>query len=386
MAWAFAAYLLWQTRVPGGVDTSPDDPNAGLSPGRLDEAADFERFLRLDLVLSQVVLILVLLVYARYGVRFARESAAGRIGTGMLLAMLGLGLVWLAQLPFGLAAVWWERRHDVSELGYDDWMIGNWVALGSEFLFVCFAILVVMGLAGVLRNRWWIVGGPFFTGLAALFVFIYPFLVVDTHPLRDPGLAADARRLADQQDVEGIPIRVQEVREYTSAPNAEATGLGPTRRIFLWDTLLDGRFPRPEVRFVLAHELAHQSRHHLPKLIGWYALFAIPGAFLIAVATRRRGGMYHAQAVPLSLLVFVGLQLAGQPLQNVIGRHVEAEADWIALESTREPQAAESLFRRFGTTGLEQPSPPTWAYVFFSTHPTIAQRIEMAREWEERNR
>ena len=54
------------------------------------------------------------------GARFARESAAGPIGTGMLLGMLGLGLVWLVQLPFTLLDVWWARRYDLTESGYLD--------------------------------------------------------------------------------------------------------------------------------------------------------------------------------------------------------------------------------------------------------------------------
>ena len=61
------------------------------------------------------------------------ESAAGPIGTGMLLAMLGLGLIWLLQLPFGLAELWWQRRHDVSRASYSEWVIGGWfvsLALG----------------------------------------------------------------------------------------------------------------------------------------------------------------------------------------------------------------------------------------------------------------
>jgi hypothetical protein len=69
---------------------------------------------RWDFVLAQVVVIAVVAVYARIGPKFVRESAAGPIGTGMLLAMLGLGLVWLLQLPFGLAELWWQRRHDVT--------------------------------------------------------------------------------------------------------------------------------------------------------------------------------------------------------------------------------------------------------------------------------
>ena len=86
--------------------------------------------------------------YARHGARFARESAAGRIGTGMLLGMLGLGLVWLSQVPFRLVEVWWQRRHDQTELGYVESLFDDWLALGAAFLVISLALAIVMALAG----------------------------------------------------------------------------------------------------------------------------------------------------------------------------------------------------------------------------------------------
>jgi STE24 endopeptidase len=170
---------------------------------------------------------------------------------------------------------------------------------------------------------------------------------------------------------------------YTSAANAYATGLGPSRSVFLWNTLLDGRFDDDEVRVVVAHEFGHQSQEHLWKSLAWYALFAIPGAWIIARATRRRGGMGRPEAVPLALLVLAVLTLLAQPLQNVISRHLEAEADWEALETTRDPAGATDLFRNFSKTSLGDPTPPGWAYVLLDTHPPLLDRIEMAQAWKD---
>lgn len=382
-AWAAAAFYLWQSRLPSALSLPHVDVKELFSAAELERAHDYERFVRWNFVLSELAVLVVFAVYARYGHRFARESAAGRIGTGMLLAMLGLAILWLVQLPFGLADLWWQRRHGVSFSGYWEWIVDNWFGLGGEFLFICLAILIVMGLAGPLRNLWWIPGGAVFVGLATLFAFLLPYLIPSQSELRDPVLLADAQRLARAQGLEDAPpVRVQAVRAFTTAPNAEAAGLGPSRRIILWDTLLDGRFGDDEIRFVLAHELGHISREHIWKSIGWYALFAFPGAFVIAWATRRRGGMREAEAVPLSLFVLVVLSLLALPLQNVITRHLEAEADWVALQTTHDPAAARKLFHRFATTALSEPNPPTWSYVLMQTHPTIAQRIAMAEAWQ----
>jgi len=381
-AWAVAAWWLWQTSVPDGLRL-PEVAAADVLPEpALDEARDFERFLRWSYVASAIVLVGAFAVYARYGVRFARESAAGRIGTGMLLGMLGFAVVWLVQVPFGILDLWWQRRHDVSELGYLDWLVLNWFALGGEFLFVCFALLVVMGLAGPLGSWWWIPGAAVFVGLVALFTFVSPYLIpAQTDPPRT--LVEEADRLAEEQGLPPVEVQVQEVDSWES-PNAAATGLGPSRRVILWNTLVNN-FDADEVRVVLAHELGHHSRDHLAKSVAWYALFAVPGAFLIAWATKRRGGMREPTAVPLALLVLVVLQLLALPVQNAITRNMEAEADWVALETTEDPEATGRLWRGFAEEAMVDPSPPTWSYLLLDTHPSMAKRVAMAQAWRERN-
>ena len=387
VAWIVAAVLLWRSSVvPGGLHLSGLDPHRYFSDRQLARSASFERFERWDFVLAQLTLLTVLAVYARFGGRFAQESAAGRIGTGMLLGMLGFGFVWLAQIPFGLADLWWERRHGVSRVGYVEWVFSDWSQLAGEFAFVCLALLIVMALAGKLRDSWWLPGAAAFVGLAALFTFITPYLLGNLHPLARPELARAAQRIAAREGVSGVPVRVQNVSGDTSAANAAAIGLGPSRRVVLWDTLLDGRFTDRQVRFVIAHEYGHQARRHLQKGIAWFALFALPGTFLMARFTRRRGGMADPAVVPFSLLVLVVLQLVALPLQNVVSRRIEAEADWMGLRTTHDPTGDRRLMQSFTQTSLAQPDPPGWSYVVLDSHPTIMQRIALANAWEARER
>ena len=335
-------------------------------------------------VLSQVTLLVTLWVYSKRGVAFMRESAGGRIATGMLLGMLGLAIVWLVQLPFGLAAHWWNRRHDLSDAGYLDWALENWSVLGAEFLFICLALLIVMAIAGPLGDRWWVPGAAVFIGLGALFAFISPYLTYDTKPLRDQELRAAARDYEHDQGLDRVPLRVEEVSSFTKQANAYADGFGPTKEVVLWDTLLGGEYSDGEVKVVLAHELGHHSSDHIPKGIAWYALFALPGTYLLMRATRRRGGMGQPEAVPLSLFVLAALTLAAAPVENWISRRMEAEADWKALQSTRDPASDRSLMVEFARSSLGDPNPPTWAYALLSTHPTFEQRVAMANAWAAR--
>jgi STE24 endopeptidase len=383
--WAWCAHELWRSTVPANLHLPHVDVRRSFSASFLRSSSSFDRFLYIDSLLASVVLVAVLVVYARRGDRLMRESAAGRIGTGLLLGMLGYAVVWLAEVPFGLAAVWWERKHHISHQGYVSALAESFIALGAQFVFVSLALAIVMALAGRWRRWWWLTAAPLFAALALLSTLVSPFVIPNTHPLRDPAIAADARALATREGVGGTKVVVQDVSREVTAPNAEAVGFGPTRRVVLWDTLLDGRFSRAQVRVVVAHELGHIAHGHLLRRIGWLLLFLLPATALVAYATRRRGGLARPEAVPLALLVYVVLQLATLPLWTLVARHEETEADWSALQATRDPAAARALFEGLATSSRSDPDPPAWAYVLYGDHPTIAQRIAMTEAWQARS-
>jgi len=381
--WIWAAQALWSSTVPASVHLPHLEPSRFFSDSFLQRSASYERFLEIEGLLALATLLVVLAVYAQRGHRLMRESAAGRVGTGMLLGMLGFAVVWLAEIPFGVAAVWWERRHGISHQGYVEWAIGSFLELGSTFLFVSLALAIAMGLAGVFRRWWWAVAAPLFVGLALLFTYVSPYLIPSTKPLHDPQLVADARALERSEGVGDTRLRVQDVHRFTTAPNAEATGFGATRTVILWDTLLDGRFSDAEIRVVLAHEIGHLAHDDALRRVGWLALFLIPATALIALLTRRRGGMARPEAVPLALFLLVALQLLATPLFNLVSRHDEAAADWSALVATHDPAAERSAMHQLATTSLSNPDPPGWAQLLYGTHPTAMQRIAMSYAWEE---
>ncbi len=384
--WALAAWALAGSVVPDDLSLPRVNVDATFGGDLVSRAERYERFLYVDWALAQIAALATLWVYAKRGTRFIRESAAGPIGTGMFLGMVGLAIVWLTQLPFSVAALWWDRRHGVSEIGYFEAIFGGWLALGGTFVAVCVALLVVMALARWLGSWWWIPGAGVFAAIAALLIFVSPNLTEGLEPVKDRRLQQTYERYEQAQGVDDIPLRIEKVSGDTSQANAYAFGMGPSSRIVLWDTLLDGRFSNREVDVVLAHELAHHSSNHIPEAIGWFALFALPGAFVLMLATRRRGGMGEPAAVPLALLVSAVFSLVVLPAQNLVSRGMEAEADWKALQTTRDPAAARGLFEEFATTSLGDPSPPTWAYLLLQTHPTLAQRVAMTDAWQARRR
>jgi STE24 endopeptidase len=382
-AWAVAAFFLWDSSiVPSGIHVDGLDPQAFFDPAFLRRAEHYASFFYWLVLGQTVATVVVFSLYAWRGTAFMRESAAGPIGTGMLLAMLGFGLVWLVTVPFQVAGLWWQRRYDQSDESYGAAIFGGWFLLAVEFVLLCIAVLVAMGLATWLPRLWWIPAAAVFIGLQLLLLLASPYVVPDTHRLRNQKLKAAAARIADKEGVHDVPIVEQDVD--TKDPNAFTTGLGPSRKVFIWDSMLDGRFSERQLEVVVAHEYAHQARNHLLKGIAWYALVTVPLAYLIAVVARRRGGMSRPEAIPLVLFVFVLFKLLASPFEAAITRHMEAEADWLALQTTRAPRATETLFQRFATTGLSDPNPPTAPYLVFSDHPTLMQRIGMAQAWADR--
>jgi STE24 endopeptidase len=373
--------LLYPTAVPSGLATPTIDADAVFGADHVAAAKRYERFHYVNWALAQLALLGTLWLYARRGAVFMRESSAGPIGTGMLLGMLGLGIAWLVGTPFRLASHWWERRHELTEAGYLSSVFEDWVVLAAQFLAVSLALLVVMALARWLGERWWLPGAAVFVAIAALFTFAAPYLDFETKPLEDDQLVAAGERYRRELGLGEIPLRVLEVSADSQRANAYAYGIGPSRRVVFWDTILEKPFDAGEQRVVLAHELAHHSQRHLPEGLAWFALLAVPAAWILMRATRRRGGMGAPAAVPLALLVVVVLQLALAPAANLISRRMEAEADWKALQVTRDPASLERLMIAFSKTSLGDPTPPGWVQLMVGTHPTLADRVAMARAW-----
>lgn len=372
--WFAAAALLWRTAVPD-LDVVPLDPAPIFSRGHLERSARYEGLHRVNWVLATLMQIGVLVAVVRLAPRLRRRGVAGGIalGAGTLVA------VWLARLPFVIAAHWWRRRYDVSDAGYGTILVDPWLERLGSLAAAAGAIGIFMLLARRLGDRWWVVGGPAFALVGSLFLLAQPLLLAPRlQPLRDPALVADIRELAREQGVGEVDVEVRDASRRTRAINAEFYGVGPTKRVVIWDTALE-RLSRRELRVLVSHEIGHVEAHHVWKSVGWLVLFAIPGAYVVALVTRRRGGFGEPAAVPLALLAIAVLQLALLPGAGAISRRYEREADWLSLRTTRDPEAFEGLTRKLAEAALADPDPPRWARIAFGTHPTPLERVALAR-------
>ena len=293
-----------------------------------------------------------------------------------MLAVVAL-VTWVAGLPVAVASQWWRRRYGLSESGYlETLLLSPWLELLGGFLLGCVALAAGMLLARRLGRRWWLAGAPALVLVGAAWTLLQPVVLApNLERLDDPRLAAEIRRLGEQEGVTVDRVEVRRASERTTRANAEVYGLGATRTVVLWDTLLDGRYTDAEIRFLVAHELGHVRARHVWKGLAWLALLAPPLVWLLSRVVR----LDDPAQVPRAVLAVFVLGLLVLPLENAISRRYEREADWLGLRATHEPRAAEATFRRFVRTNLTQPDPPRLVQALLGTHPTPLERIELAR-------
>ncbi len=248
-------------------------------------------------------------------------------------------------------------------------------------------------------RRWWL-----YTGILSLPVMFFVMLVepiwVDPFfntfgPMHDKQLEAQILALADRAGIEGG--RVFEVNKSvdTNAVNAYVTGLGSSKRIVLWDTLLAKLNPR-EVRVIMAHEMGHYVLHHvLQGLLAGFcgillALYLVYRAanFLLPRYKGRFGfdQLSDVASLPLLLLLAQAAALLLMPFGLAFSRHLEHEADRFALELTHDNRAAATAFVRLQSENLGNPRPGMFYTLLRASHPSLAERIEFANDyhpWEQ---
>jgi Zn-dependent protease with chaperone function len=304
-------------------------------------------------------------------------------------------LVWVIDLPL---AYWQEfvrpHRYGLSNQTFGKWIGDSLKALAVGIVFAPLVLWVPYLLIRRSPRRWWL-----YTGLAAV-----PFLVLviwatpvffdplfnEYGPMHDKRLEADILALARRAGIEGG--RVYEVNKSvdTNAINAYVTGFGGSKRIVLWDTLLE-KMQRREVLFVMGHEMGHYVLRHVLALLAVATL----GVFASLYAVHRTAGwligryrhrfgfgeLGDVASYPLLVLVAGVVSLAATPPLMAFTRHLEHEADRFGLELTRDNHAAATAFAKLQQENLAVPYPGTLYKLFRASHPVLGERIEFANEY-----
>ena len=171
----------------------------------------------------------------------------------------------------------------------------------------------------------------------------------------------------------------------TTAANAYVTGLGHTKRVVLYDTLLEN-FSRDELRLVVAHELGHVHHDDVPKGLLYLAIVAPFGMLAVSRLTYRLAPAHAAPGpalLPALALSITIMTTTITTISNQLSRAVEARADTFSLEATGQSEAFISFERRITLRNLSDPDPPDWLTFLLSTHPPAIERIGMGVAYEQ---
>jgi STE24 endopeptidase len=347
----------------------------------------------LDLLLPVALLFTGLSARVR---RAAERLARGRrFATIALYAVAYVLIQALVFLPLSWYAGYLRQHaYGLSTETAAAWL-GDWAkAVAITVVFSALLLWIPYWLLRISPRRWWLWTGLLTAPLTVLVMIVLPVYVAPLFDeygrMRDPALEQRIERLAARA---GIPdSRIYEVRksEETRQVNAYVTGFGGTKRIVLWDTLVD-RLQPDEVEFVVGHEIGHfVLRHTLTVIVGATLLVTLSlwivhrvAGWFIARFRRRFGFDRLDDVASLPLLALVGgvVMLAASPAALALSRWQEREADRFGLEITRDNNAAARAFVRLQEDNLAVPRTGLLFRLWRGSHPDLADRIEFANRY-----
>jgi STE24 endopeptidase len=345
------------------------------------------RALALDLTLGLTVL-------ATFALALPRGLAPG---PWWLETVVVTWLVLVASALVRLPLSFWRGYVHEHRFGLSTQTVRGWLADRAKSLAVGAVVtsILMVGLVGLARAfpRWWPVAAAAAAGAFVLLLsFVAPVVLEPLfnrfRPLGDERLAGALLELSERAGVPVKRVLVADASRRTRKSNAYVSGLGRTRRVVVFDTLLERSGPG-EVELVVAHELAHRRARHVAKgtavamtgtALGVLALWAaLRWEPLLDAASAAGPG--DPRAVPLVLLLGTVLELAAAPLLAALSRRFEREADRGSLDLTGDVESFERAHRRLALSNLSDLAPPRVLYLLLFTHPTPPERITAARAW-----
>lgn len=350
---------------------------------------------------SQVVSILIPLLILISPISTKMETLAWQWGGGRLRAVIlfvAMTMIcsFLIRLPWSFGAGYLRLK----SYGLSNQTPAAWLGDGLKSLAVMVAIqsfvaVVVWGfLVRKFPRTWWLWTAAGTLPFLVAGVFLTP-LVIDPlfnsfGPMKNKELEQEILQLAGRAGVDESRVFEVDKSRQTKAVNAYVTGFFGSKRIVLWDTLLNALPPR-EVKAVVAHELGHYLLGHvrwgvllggLSSFSGLYLLNHLLAWLIGNYGTRLNVPEMQSLTAMLLLTVLVTLgELAFSPVSNAISRTMEHEADRFAIELTRDPASVATAFSLLQKENLGVPF-PNWLYrTWRATHPSIGERIEFANRY-----
>ena len=278
-----------------------------------------------------------------------------------------------------------ERRFGLSKQSARRWVL-NW--LKKTALTVALLATLYTGLFAIIWSVgtwWWLVAAGAFFIVSAVLGQLAPVVILPlfykVEPIESQEDTDRLRALARDTGIEIEGVFRLGMSAETSKANAMLAGLGATRRVLLGDTLLES-FSPAEIDTVFAHELGHHVHRHLPKLLTLVGVTAMAGLFACHLALGAWTGVTDPAAWPVAVLpkavfLLTLFSLLSGPLQNLVSRHFERQADRYAVKRTANHAAFRSAFLKLARMNKADLDPHPLEVWLLHSHPPIGERLKL---------
>lgn len=327
---------------------------------------------------------LLLLGPARWLADFAAQVSDWWPLTAAIFVVVTFLLYLLVTLPLD----YWGGHALPRQFEQSRQTVGGWLAdyLKGSLLTLVVLVVAVVGAEAMLRlagDWWWLLTALAATLCMAFFTLIFPVVLLPLFYRFSPYDGPLRSRLLELSRRAGKPVQgVYEIEfsRKTQAANAGLTGLGPTRRIIISDTML-ANYSDDEIEAVMGHELGHQVYNHILIGLAIQAGLIFAGFFLAdmmlrwAVPTFGYRGLTDLAALPLILLVLAALAVVTLPLFNAYSRAAESACDRYSVQLVGKPMPLGTALLKLAGQNLSEIDPPDWVKLLFYTHPPIGERL-----------
>lgn len=388
LAGVFCLLYLWYVLNPGRI---PTETLRYFTEEQVLRGRAYTRALRVNYIVSFLVQVVFLswLVFGQFGSALAsrcqRLSAAG-FWPALLVFIVGLWLaLQLLELPFSyFSGYYWQHRWGFSTQNFASWILDLLKSAGIDFILFAAGSLLLFWAMRHWQESWWWVSGVFVSLWLVIQIFLWPVLISPLfnkfEPARDPAVINMVQELSAKEGVPVEQILIMDASIRTTQSNAYFTGLGKTKRIVLYDTLLTN-YSFDEVKNVVAHEMAHWSKGHITQGLLW----GIAGNFLVwwlLYQLLKNTAGYGRQPLTLAglLLFTVLIFFISNPLQNYLSRQMETEADRTAVAMTGDIPAAVNLEINLAAKNYSDVAPAPFVRWFGYSHPPAPERIGNIKE------
>lgn len=382
-----AAILL----APGGLGPDPAEIVSDLwfPAERAQEGADYQsgqRLLGLAGLLFELATLALVATVAMPLLRRIERRLGRPLLAAALIGVLVVVLLAVVDLVPGLIAH--ERAVDagISTQGVGGWLVDRARSLGFTAPFAAAGGAILIGVQRRLPRAWPALAAAVVVGFAVVQSFLAPLVIApafnDFEPLPAGQTRSEVLDLAQRAGVDVGEVYEVDASSRSTSFNAYVSGIGSTRRVVIYDNLIDGT-GQAALRSVVAHELGHVAGNDILRGITFVAIVAPLGMLVVAMvggrlAARAGSGPGRAAAVAPYAFAVTIVSFALGLVGNQLSQQVERRADQFALELTDDPQGLVCLQQRLGAANLSDPDPPGWSQALFATHPTKLQRIGAA--------